>query len=207
MSLPTLKLTAAPPGRDVTARMALRHTKGLTGIDEMAEFESVTGSTMTGRVLAATQVGQYAAVVIQVGGRSFYTGSTTFTVEKRGSPRRRFPRSMILSCPACGETDRLEGSPDAMSDNISIVCGACELVWTRDPSPTCAKCASKDMFAAVAAIIEKGRGTQLSVVGSRIVSLCEVCDAETIDHYLRTRPNPLMPHDLPNADGDAGAAG
>ena len=114
---------------------------------------------------------------------------------------------MILSCPAYGETDRLEGSPDAMSDNISIVCGACEFVWTRDPSPTCAKWASKDMFAAVAANIEKGRGTQLSVVGSRIVSLYEVCDAETIDHYLRTRPNPLMPDDLPNADGDAGASG
>ena len=114
---------------------------------------------------------------------------------------------MILRCPACGEADQLDGSRDATSEHISIVCGACGFTWNRDPSPTCAQCGSNDMFAAVAAIIEKGRGTQLSVVGSRIVSLCEACDAETIAHYLKTRPNPLMPDDLPNADGDAGASG
>jgi hypothetical protein len=47
------------------------------------------------------------------------------------------------------------------------------------------------------AIVEKGRGTQLSVVGTRIVHLCSSCDADTLDRYHRNRPNPLMPDDLP----------
>jgi hypothetical protein len=47
------------------------------------------------------------------------------------------------------------------------------------------------------AIVEKGRGTQLSVVGTRTVFLCSTCDAETLDRYHRNRPNPLMPDELP----------
>ena len=50
------------------------------------------------------------------------------------------------------------------------------------------------------AILEKGRGTQLSVVGTRIVYLCSACDAESLDRYHRNRPNPLMPDELPTLD-------
>jgi hypothetical protein len=50
------------------------------------------------------------------------------------------------------------------------------------------------------AIVEKGRGTQLSVVGTRIVYLCSACDAESLDRYHRNRPNPLMPDELPTLD-------
>ncbi len=52
------------------------------------------------------------------------------------------------------------------------------------------------------AIVEKGRGTQLSVVGTRIVHLCSACDVETLDRYHRNRPNPLMPDDLPTVDSE-----
>ena len=62
------------------------------------------------------------------------------------------------------------------------------------------------MFEAVAAIVEKGRGTQLSVVGSRIVHLCERCDSDVIETYLRSRPNPLMPDQLPNQEEVPGVA-
>ena len=107
---------------------------------------------------------------------------------------------MTLACPSCGETDQLRGTPD--SAGISVVCEVCRFQWVRDPSPSCPSCGEGDQFSAIAAVIEKGRGTQLSVVGTRIVHLCENCDAETIALYLGTRPNPLMPDQLPNASGE-----
>ncbi len=54
------------------------------------------------------------------------------------------------------------------------------------------------MQPAVLAIVEKSRGTQLSVVGTRIVHLCTDCDAETLATFHRNRPNPLMPDELPH---------
>lgn len=55
------------------------------------------------------------------------------------------------------------------------------------------------MQVAALAIVERGRGTQLSVVGTRSVHLCSGCDAEALAAYHRNRPNPLMPDQLPNA--------
>jgi hypothetical protein len=56
------------------------------------------------------------------------------------------------------------------------------------------------MQAVPLAIVEKGRGTQLSVVGTRIVHLCSCCDVAALDRYHRNRPNPLMPDELPTVD-------
>jgi len=53
------------------------------------------------------------------------------------------------------------------------------------------------MQAVPLAIVEKSRGTQLSVVGTRPVLLCTICDAATLERYHRNRPNPLMPDELP----------
>ncbi len=47
------------------------------------------------------------------------------------------------------------------------------------------------------AILERGRGTQLSVVGTRPIDLCTRCDADRLTSYHRNRPNPLMPQELP----------
>jgi hypothetical protein len=71
------------------------------------------------------------------------------------------------------------------------------MTWRRDPAPRCAGCGGGELREAVAAIVEKGRGTQLSVVGTRVVHLCTVCDAEALARYLANRPNPLMPDRLP----------
>lgn len=108
----------------------------------------------------------------------------------------------MLACPTCGEDERLRG--ERRDAEIDVVCEACGFEWSRAAEPQCNRCGGRDLFSAVAAIVEKGRGTQLSVVGSRIVHLCEACDAPTIRHYLDIRPNPLMPDDLPNAPGEAG---
>jgi hypothetical protein len=48
--------------------------------------------------------------------------------------------------------------------------------------------------------VEKGRGTQLSVVGIRVVQLCTSCDADDLERWQRNRPNPLMPAELPTVE-------
>ncbi|MDH3500621.1 MAG: hypothetical protein OEM97_10890 [Acidimicrobiia bacterium] len=53
------------------------------------------------------------------------------------------------------------------------------------------------MVAVVKAVVEKGRGTQLSVVGTQVVHMCAECDATTVRRYFDNRPNPLMPNELP----------
>lgn len=85
-------------------------------------------------------------------------------------------------------------------DVISLVCDVCGQVWDRDPSPRCGSCGGDDLQAVVLAIVEKSRGTQLSVVGTRIVHLCRSCDEAVLERYNRNRPNPLMPDELPNVD-------
>jgi len=99
------------------------------------------------------------------------------------------------NCPACGETERLQGKREGNA--IELHCLACDEVWERDLNPTCRQCGGTDMQAVPKAIVEKGRGTQLSVVGTRTVHLCSECDRETLVAYHRNRPNPLMPDQLP----------
>lgn len=49
--------------------------------------------------------------------------------------------------------------------------------------------------------MEKSRGTQLSMQSARTIHLCPVCDAARLADYHRTN-SPLMPEELPTADGD-----
>ena len=52
------------------------------------------------------------------------------------------------------------------------------------------------------AIVEKGRGTQLSVVGTRTIHLCPRCDSAQLARWHANRPNPLMPEELPTVQPD-----
>ena len=104
---------------------------------------------------------------------------------------------MAPNCPNCGETEKLRG--DRQGDVIRLSCLACRSEWDRNLKPTCQKCGSTDMQQVPLAILEKGRGTQLSVVGTRPIHLCSDCDAETLRSYHQNRPNPLMPTDIPTA--------
>ncbi len=100
-----------------------------------------------------------------------------------------------ISCPNCGETDSISGRRDV--NRIEMTCEACLHEWVRSLEPKCDRCGGEDMQAVPLAIVEKGRGTQLSVVGTRRIHLCSVCDASTLERYHRNRPNPLMPEELP----------
>lgn len=80
---------------------------------------------------------------------------------------------------------------------INMVCGSCSGTWDRPLAKVCPQCGDSDLQSVPLAIVEKSRGTQLSIVGTRSVSLCSSCDAAVLRHYHDHRPNPLMPIDLP----------
>ena len=101
-----------------------------------------------------------------------------------------------VSCPACGERDNLRGEPrDAL---IALVCESCSAEWTRDPAaePACDRCGGTDMREAVQALVEKSRGTQLSIQSFRQRWLCPSCDAALYDRY-KISNRPLPPDELP----------
>ena len=100
-----------------------------------------------------------------------------------------------IECPECGETSDLSGAPS--DGDIQLTCGKCGHTWARDLRPACPTCHEGGLVPANLAIVERSRGTQLSVVGTRVIHLCPGCDADTLERYQRNRPNPLMPDDLP----------
>ena len=101
-----------------------------------------------------------------------------------------------ISCPACGETDELRG--ERRDNLIALVCDLCGAEWLRDPAarPTCARCGGDDMREAVQALVEKSRGTQLSIQSFRQIWLCPSCDSARYDKY-KISNRPLPPDELP----------
>ena len=102
---------------------------------------------------------------------------------------------MDIRCPRCDETENLRGSREG--DVIELLCGHCGHEWPRDLTARCEVCGGDDLQTVPLAIVEKSRGTQLSVVGTRPIDLCSRCDATKLERYHRNRPNPLMPSELP----------
>ena len=105
---------------------------------------------------------------------------------------------MDIACPVCGESEALHG--ERGEGIIAMSCESCGHTWERSLAPTCPHCGRRDLRAVPLAIVEKGRGTQLSVVGTRTIHLCVSCDAALLQHWHDNRPNPLMPDELPTAE-------
>lgn len=99
-----------------------------------------------------------------------------------------------LVCARCGEDDRLRG--ERAGDLITITCEVCGLVWDRDPTPSCPRCGSTDLRPAFQSILDKSRGTQLSIQSVRLVHLCPDCDAGVLADYAKSN-TPLPPDELP----------
>lgn len=99
-----------------------------------------------------------------------------------------------LICPVCGVDDHLGGTPEG--EGIRIRCEDCDVDWFRDPSPRCDRCDGDDLEGAAKAIVEKSRGTQLSIVGIEIIQLCRRCDHDALVAY-RIHRTALMPSELP----------
>lgn len=99
-----------------------------------------------------------------------------------------------MTCPNCDEDENLHG--DSAGGAITITCGECGCVWDRDPTPRCRNCGRTDVREAFQAIVDKSRGTQLSIQSMRLVHLCPDCDAERLADYLQSN-SPLPPDELP----------
>ncbi len=103
--------------------------------------------------------------------------------------------SLNIACPVCGESDDLVG--ETISERVRLRCGACGHEWTRSNRSECATCGGTDLEVVPLAIVERSRGTQLSMLGTRPITLCSSCDDETLRHYHAHLPSPLMPSELP----------
>ncbi|MEE8331796.1 MAG: proline racemase family protein [Acidimicrobiia bacterium] len=71
----------SPTGSGVQARLAAEFERGTVQLGELRRFRSIVGSEFTGRVIDTTAVGDATAVIVEVGGRAFYTGEGRFTIE------------------------------------------------------------------------------------------------------------------------------
>ncbi|KAM6445181.1 trans-3-hydroxy-L-proline dehydratase [Rhynochetos jubatus] len=74
----------SPTGSGVTARIALQYHKGLIQLNQTRTFRSsTTGSLFTGKAVKEAKYGDYNAVVVEISGEAFYTGTSTFIVEEQ----------------------------------------------------------------------------------------------------------------------------
>lgn len=100
----------------------------------------------------------------------------------------------LVTCPHCEEDEDLRG--EDVDGTITITCGACGAVWERDLTPRCGSCGRTDVRQALQAILDKSRGTQLSIQSMRVVWLCPDCDVDRLRRWLDSN-TPLPPEDLP----------
>lgn len=109
---------------------------------------------------------------------------------------------MSVRCPSCGEEEALRGRPDG--DAIAVTCETCGTAWVRDPNrPVCERCGGDDMVSAPKALVQKSRGTQLSVLATTTIYFCRSCDGAALDAYLAAPGGRLvMPEHLPTTPGD-----
>jgi trans-L-3-hydroxyproline dehydratase len=87
----------SPTGSGVTARLALDHASGRLPIGAKRIFRGLTGEPFSGELLREARAGNRAAVIVRVGGRSYYSGTSTFTVEAEDPLRDGFPMPRTLA--------------------------------------------------------------------------------------------------------------
>ena len=102
--------------------------------------------------------------------------------------------STEILCSGCGSDDHLHGRP--LDDGlIELTCDTCQVTWTRDPRPSCPICGGYDMEAIPQVIIEKSRGTQMSIQGVHREFACRDCDADK----LAVKRDVHLPQRLPGS--------
>jgi hypothetical protein len=103
--------------------------------------------------------------------------------------------ALDIACPVCGTDEHLRGTPGP-GDTIELSCACCGTSWTRDTRPSCPTCGGHDMEAAPRVIVEKSRGSQMSIQGIQREFLCRTCDADR----LRARRDGHLPQRLPGSE-------
>jgi proline racemase len=69
------KIDRSPTGTAVSARMAVMRTKGEMALTDSFEARSLIGSTFTGRIADETEVGGRPAIIPEISGRAWITGT------------------------------------------------------------------------------------------------------------------------------------
>ena len=81
----------SPCGSGVTARLAVMYRRGQITLGQRRVFRSITGSEFTGSVVRQVECGAVEqAVVAEVEGEAFYTGTASFTREDRDEQGQGF---------------------------------------------------------------------------------------------------------------------
>lgn len=101
-----------------------------------------------------------------------------------------------IRCPSCGEQDDLAGR--RVQGEVFLTCDRCGYDGPRVAQRTCPGCSGTDVLDLPKAVVERSRGTQLSVVGYSTVALCRTCDASTVAAALAR--GAVMPDELPTVD-------
>jgi hypothetical protein len=112
------------------------------------------------------------------------------------------PEPMAVSardvrCPQCGEQEELSGR--RAGGEVHLTCGSCGYDGPRIASRRCDTCGGDQLVERPKAVVERSRGTQLSVVGYTTVALCRTCDADTLTKAL-AHGGAVMPDELPTVD-------
>jgi proline racemase len=82
----------SPCGTGTSARMAQLHARGELGLDEEFVNESFIGTRFIGRLVGATTVGDLPAVVPEITGRAWITGTAQYLLD----PEDPFPDGFLL---------------------------------------------------------------------------------------------------------------
>lgn len=85
-------LDRSPGGTGTSARMAVLHARGELALGDEFVNESFIGTTFTGRLVDQTTVGEIDAVVPEITGRAWVTGTAQFLLD----PDDPFPRGYTL---------------------------------------------------------------------------------------------------------------
>ncbi|MEX2290512.1 MAG: hypothetical protein WD794_09330 [Mycobacteriales bacterium] len=110
------------------------------------------------------------------------------------------PRAVSASdvrCPQCGEQDELSGR--RTEGDILLTCHTCGYEGPRVARRRCPTCGGDDVVVRPKALVERSRGTQLSVVGYTTVVLCRTCDADDLAAAL-AHGGAVLPKELPTVD-------
>ncbi|MCG8617330.1 MAG: proline racemase family protein [Desulfobacterales bacterium] len=80
--IPPGSVSRSPCGTGTCAKLAQLHARGKLGIDKYFGHESATtGTLFTSRIVEETKVGNFDAVIADVGGRAHVTGMHTFVID------------------------------------------------------------------------------------------------------------------------------